>query len=259
METEQQRNKWILLPLLAAGMAVVAFSLPGSASNGPSEAEIEVEWDEDGMGFEVESSKGISNVIVLLCDGTAHKHEERFDEENGEVKEWEHREDQDIVAIWVKSGDNHDPDGPAPPAPFDNPGAGEYFENPEAECEPTDGGDGGDQCIGPQSVDATTMEDGILVEWSGFEGADGYNVYRKTDGAYSLLTTTDGDTTEHKDTSVTDGITYTYTVTAEVDEQETESCDEASATAIPVFPTLAATGLAMLGAVGAYGALRRRG
>lgn len=68
----------------------------------------------------VQSSKDISNVVILDCAGNEYKIESPstniFTDEDG------------IVTIWVKAGDNHSGDGP---------GYGQRFDNEEAECPTT--------------------------------------------------------------------------------------------------------------------------
>ncbi len=221
----------------------------------PGDADVEVEWHEDGMGFNVTSSKDISNVIVELCprgdERIAHKHEDRFEEED--IKEWTHRENETIVAIWVKSGNNHDPNDPKPPAPFDNPGAGEYFENTEADCEtPPE-----PECH--PTVTGTALEGPTnQLTWTELENATGYNVYRATsDGNFSVIASVDTNTTMYDDTNVTEGTTYSYQVTATFNGQETEPCETVMLTAIPVFESMLAVGAASVLGLGAYAVTRR--
>lgn len=235
--------------VLSLAATVSAHHKEGHTQEPPEEAiaEIEVEWHEDGMGFDVTSDKEISNVIVEDCFGVTHKHD------NINEKTFDHRENFTIAGIWVKSGANHAGEG-APP------GAGERFDNPEADCPPVaTPTDGPEPCIGPQHIEAHTDGPVNVVNWSEFEGADSYNLYRSESGeGFLLLTTTDENTTEYRDDLVEPGTSYTYAATAMVDGNETQSCDTVTITAIPFLPGLAAGALAAVGGVGAYAFARRR-
>lgn len=352
-----QRRVWrhaILTAVVAATFAVAA--LVNTQAQGPpdldnpgqgDDAVITVVWDLDGMGFNVTSTKDISNIIVQPCPpGDPYKIEDIFEEEN--LTQFDHRNESfDILAIWVKSGNNHDPENPAPP-PFNNRGAGEKFENPFADCEeepvpecpsdfdatvlangdvlltwvPDDNADGyrlfrqvgngsfeqladkngtdsqhlddnttrgetytyaitlldGRQvvercgtdtvtvppeeprCVGPTNIQATANEDEtISLSWDGVNGEDGYNIYRQVgSGSFEFLAHVGAPSTTFLDDNVTAGITYTYTVTATFGEEESDRCDMAGATAIPVFPSLIAASMAVFASIGAYGFLRRR-
>lgn len=87
---------------LVAAMAAIAFAMPAAAQNENSVSEIDVEFTPDGLGFNVTSSKGISNVVVEYCDGEQHKHEGALFA--GEVKFWNHTETQVVKYVYVKSG-----------------------------------------------------------------------------------------------------------------------------------------------------------
>lgn len=78
---------------------------------------------QDNNRFTVTSDKEISNVIVELCDGTMHKHEP-IDEPS-----YHHQEDQGVIGVWVKAGNNHNEDENAPS------GAGERFDNDDVDCD----------------------------------------------------------------------------------------------------------------------------
>jgi hypothetical protein len=69
----------------------------------------------------------------------------------------------------------------------------------------------------PQQITTTARADGILVEWSGVEGAAGYNIYRR--GAQERahgkpLHTTGGGERSWLDTTAAFGQSYIYAVTA---------------------------------------------
>ena len=110
--------------LLAVGGTLFFLALPGMAqppADPGGDAVITVDFADDDMGFNVTSSKDISNIWVVLCDDSQHKH----DDLDGLF--FNHTEDQEIVGVYVKSGDNgiegNDP-----------PGAGEYFANEGVDC-----------------------------------------------------------------------------------------------------------------------------
>lgn len=108
--------------LLAFGAALL-FALPSGAAQ-PAPAVITVDFSEDDMGFNVTSTKDISNVIVVLCDESQHKH----DDLDGLY--FNHTEEQKVTGVYVKSGNNgiegNDP-----------PGAGEFFANEGVSCSST--------------------------------------------------------------------------------------------------------------------------
>ena len=93
-------------------------------ANPGADAVISVRFADDDMGFNVTSSKDISNVIVVLCDGSQHKH----DDLTGHF--FNHTEDQEVTGVYVKSGNNgiegNDP-----------PGAGQFFPNEGVDCSET--------------------------------------------------------------------------------------------------------------------------
>lgn len=236
--------------VLIAAFLSIAGAAPALAQSdgGGGDAEIDVEFDEDNMGFNVTSSKEISNVIVEVCprddQRQAHKHE------GIESTEYEHREDETVVAIWVKSGDNHDPTDPQPPAPFNNEGAGEYFENEDAECDERD-------CEGPEEIEARTQGSSIVVNWTSVDDADNYTLYRSEGGdAFEEISVEED--TEYRDDNVTVDETYTYRVTATIDNEETDYCDQATVTAIPDLGTVFAGSMAALTGIAAYATYRRR-
>lgn len=118
----------------------------------------------------------------------------------------------------------------------------------------------------PDNVTATTTEEGILLTWNETEDAMSFQITR-TGGGEEVDYNVDGSETSFLDTEVEAGVTYTYKVQAFVDQAPSmpggttlmDPCGEVEATAIPVFPTIVAAGLALVGGVGAYAGLRRRG
>lgn len=238
------RTRVTLATIVAAALVL---SITPLASGQEEQVKIDVTWHEGGMDFDINLTKGLPNVIVLLCDGAAHKHED-FDDD---MLNWTHREDQGIVAIWVKSGNNHDPEGTAPPEPFDNSGAGEYFTNPTADCEEEPEPE--PLCEGPASLTAIAHETGIQLNWTAFENSTSYNIYRGDgDADPTLLTSVSNETLGYFDDTVEGGIVYTYYVTSNFGETEGDVCNRAVITAIPVFPTWIAGSLAAVIGVGAY-------
>lgn len=116
-------------------------------------------------------------------------------------------------------------------------------------------------CIGPQEIRGSAHDGPPRneIEWDSFPNATGYNLYRaEGGGGFVLLAQPDGNTTSFDDFDVDVGTTYTYRVTAQVGEEETDHCDEVEVTAIPVFTTLVTGALATALGVTAYAATRRR-
>jgi len=110
--------------LLAVGGTLAFLAMPGAAvppADPGGDAVITVDFAADDMGFNVTSTKDISNVIVVLCDDSQHKHDEL------DGLHFNHTEAQEVVGVYVKSGNNgiegNDP-----------PGAGEYFANEGVDC-----------------------------------------------------------------------------------------------------------------------------
>lgn len=68
---------------------------------------------------------------------------------------------------------------------------------------------------GPSNVTATPVAGGIDVSWNAVQGVSGYNIYRSTEsgtaGSKINSALVSGETT-YKDTMVSDGVTYYYTV-----------------------------------------------
>lgn len=98
----------------------------------------------------------------------------------------------------------------------------------------------------------------IFVDWDGVNAADGYRVYRSTGGgAEELVAEVDVDF--FSDTEVEPGTTYQYRVTAFNEQGESAGCATVEATAIPVFGAPLVAALALVGGLGAFAMLRRRG
>ena len=207
--------------------------------NNQSQPEINVTWDDDAKGFCVESSKEISNVWVEFCSGTKHKHD------NLDGKVYDHREDEEITRIWVKSGNNGQEDNQPP-------GAGEEFTNPHVECEP------GDECSGPEDLEGEALEtEANRLNWSSVEDAHAYHVYRAVEnGSFQRIATLNA--TQYVDANVTVDITYHYFVTASIGQTETEGCVKIEVIAIPTFPSVFTAAAASLGGLALYGTYRYR-
>ncbi len=97
------------------------------------------------------------------------------------------------------------------------------------------------------------------LNWTAVNDTDTYKIYKAVgDGPLVLLDTVDNTTLSYDDEDVVQGQTYRYMVTAVIDSQESENCDEVEVTAIPVFPTaIVATAAGLLG-ISAYAVIRKR-
>lgn len=237
-QRDGNRASIVIAFLLAGALSLVGATTAVAQGQG-DDAEIDVEWHDDGMGFDVTSTKDISNIWVEYCPGDKHKHD------NLNSKEYTHEENKEISRIWVKSGNNGQPDNQPP-------GAGEEFVNQNADCDP-----GGDECMGPDDLEAEAIGTTIRLNWTSVDDAEHYEVYRSHEGeAFERVeNTTD---TEFVDSDVEPGETYTYFVTATIDGMETDWCEEVEVTAIPSFPTMFATAAAVVGGLGVYGTYRYR-
>jgi hypothetical protein len=91
---------------------------------GGDTAPIDVSFDCDTIT--VVSCKDLSNVVVECADGT-HQKTEGLHGQDGTFTCTGEQEGQEIVGVWVKSGNNASGDGP---------GYGERFDAPEDSCEP---------------------------------------------------------------------------------------------------------------------------
>lgn len=115
----------------------------------------------------------------------------------------------------------------------------------------------------PPDVQVNARADGdIELTWDAVADADEYRIYRSgpdDEGDFQAYASVDGSTTSFVDEDVVQGSTYRYFVTAVVDGVESENCEIVEATAIPFFPGLMVGALAVLGGVGAFAWLRRRG
>lgn len=251
----------VLLIALATLLGLSGLATAGHGGSHGGDAEIDVDWHLDNKGANVTSTKEISNIIVEFCPDpeTGERSGKKYD--NLDTKEFEVQENETIIAIWVKSGANHDPNDPRPPAEFDRgQSVGEYFENEDAICP-------GDPDPHPEEPPcrphvSATAEEGPMnhVTWTEMEEAESFNVWRAVeDGDFEKIAEVGPDTHEFEDTNVTVGTTYSYQVTANLEEgQDTEPCNTATVTAIPVFPTLLAVGAASVLGLGAYVATKRR-
>lgn len=92
--------------------------------------------------------------------------------------------------------------------------------------------------VPPTNVTATFdcgtlgMGKGILVEWDGVSGADGYEVARSTEsgGPYTTIATVDASPTEYMDNDVENSTTYYYVVRSTASGWVSEDSAEASET-----------------------------
>lgn len=108
---------------------------------------------------------------------------------------------------------------------------------------------------------SVTAEDGPQnnLDWTAVDGADAYQIYRGTQGSgFEELALQDASSTTYNDTDVEQGDTYRYQVTAIVDGEESQVCNTAVVTAVPVFSNAIVLGSAALLAVAGYAVVRRR-
>ena len=112
----------------------------------------------------------------------------------------------------------------------------------------------------PTDVTATANGDeSITLRWTPAPGADGTNVYRAVGGEdFEYITTVAGDVTEWTDTDTVSGNSYAYLLTTLEGNGESVGCEVVEVTAIPVFPTVMAFGLATALGLLAYVALAAR-
>lgn len=75
----------------------------------------------------------------------------------------------------------------------------------------------------------------------------------EADGAFAQVAMLDAENDTFRDTTTEDGVTYTYQL-----HIGNETCGEVTVTAIPVFPSIAAGALAMVGGVLGYAVVKRR-
>lgn len=131
--------------------------------------------------------------------------------------------------------------------------------------------DGEETCDGPKNISATVQDDGILIEWDEWTFARAYDVYRaEGNGEFVVIGQTsgdnpnDGDANEPHETSFFDsdveaGASYTYKVQAYGPPPHmSDICGSVTATAIPVFPTIAAASAAAVVGLAGYVAVRRK-
>jgi hypothetical protein len=129
---------------------LAATAVPASAANRKSIATVDVHFD--GSQVAVESSKDLSNVVLVFCDDVEVKID-GLDEPTGEFAGWGDHEGETIAAVYVKSGSYKSGDGPGYGERFDaESGVCDDVEDPTTD-EPGDGnedpttdepGDGGD-------------------------------------------------------------------------------------------------------------------
>lgn len=229
-----RQKAWIVIAL-----AALALLVPNANAQG-EDADITVVFSDDGMTINVTSTKDISNVIIEDCLGVTHKHD------NLDGLFFNHTETFVIAGVWVKSGDNSDPNGP--------PGAGERFDNPNADelC------DGAPECPEMDLTAVANADGSITLEWTDVgDAADEYNIYRAAEGGDLVFLASTSNTTFTDETTAV-GVTYEYGISIVKDGRESEICARAEATAIPFFGTPLLTALALLGSVGAFVTMRRR-
>jgi hypothetical protein len=92
-----RRGRAILASLIAA-FAMLVVAVP-SGSAAPATAEISVAFSSDFLSASISSSKGVSHYDVVLCDGSAWRHEMSGDDRDVTVGPF----DAEIVSVAVKS------------------------------------------------------------------------------------------------------------------------------------------------------------
>lgn len=109
----------------------------------------------------------------------------------------------------------------------------------------------------PTEVETRALDDGtVLVAFDASAGAETYQVLRaEADGPARVVATLDAASKTYVDADVEAGVTYTYQVQA---VGGLSACPQIEVTTIPVFPSLAAGGLAVLGGGLGYALLGRR-
>lgn len=106
---------------------------------------------------------------------------------------------------------------------------------------------------------ATDGSNHVTLGWAPTPEADAYVVYRALElGEFEAVGDVGGDVTMFVDTGTVAGTTYEYYVTAVIDGVESEACAMVKVTAVPFFPSAIVGALVLVGAVGAYAALRRK-
>lgn len=111
----------------------------------------------------------------------------------------------------------------------------------------------------PTNLTAQAMEDGsVKLSWGASPNATAYEIHRATGGNMTHIATVTAPTTLFSDVTSVPGTTYTYRVTATNGFETSSDCPAVQVTAVPVFPSIVAGALALLGAVGVFLVLRRR-
>jgi hypothetical protein len=131
----------------------------------------------------------------------------------------------------------------------------------EEECPPED-----EPCVPPEELACPTdlavaSQEGtsVTLSFTPAEGSDGTNIYRAIDdGDFVYIATVGPDETEYTDGPLAVGPVYTYTVSALYGDEESATCGEVEATAIPDFPTVLGLGAATIAGAAAYLAFRRK-
>lgn len=109
---------------------------------------------------------------------------------------------------------------------------------------------------------SATAEEGPQnnLEWTEVDGAEAYQVYRQSPGSggFQELALVDANTTSFNDTAVEQGDSYRYQVTAIADGDESQVCNTAAVTAVPVFSSAMALASASVLGIAGYAVVRRR-
>lgn len=112
----------------------------------------------------------------------------------------------------------------------------------------------------PADLDVIANADGsVTLQFTPAPGSDGTNIYRADgDGDFEYLTTVGPEATTYTDASTVAGEVYAYLLTGLYGVEESEGCDVTEVSAIPVFPSSLAFGMATLLGAGVYLALTGR-
>jgi hypothetical protein len=112
----------------------------------------------------------------------------------------------------------------------------------------------------PSDVDVAPNADGtVTLTFTPAGGSDGTNIYRADgDGDFEYLTTVGADVTTYTDATTVAGNVYAYLLTGLYGVEESEDCDVVEVSAIPVFPSALAFGMATVLGAGVYLAMTGR-
>ncbi|HVM44391.1 MAG TPA: hypothetical protein VM582_00545 [Candidatus Thermoplasmatota archaeon] len=110
-------------------------------------------------------------------------------------------------------------------------------------------------------VEARANPDGsVTLSWAALDAVDGYVILRaEGDGEVAPLDFIETGATAYTDTTSVAGETYVYVVVPVLNGVPARFCESVGVTAVPFFGAPLLGALALVGVVGAYAAMRRRG